>query len=90
MAGAAHLRFEYEMKYFPFLSCVFAAGILCGCQSVTKVEFYEPTAANAEYSVKSSGRTQGHGPVKLIEGKSGVPDFSDNKTFSLKLNVLGL
>lgn len=64
--------------------------ILCGCQSVSKVEFYEPTATNADYSVKSAEGVQGHGPVKTIEGKSGVPDFSDNKTFRFNLNILGL
>ncbi|MDD3155463.1 MAG: hypothetical protein PHS41_11400 [Victivallaceae bacterium] len=64
--------------------------MLCGCQSVTKVEFYEPTTDNAEYSVKTTENVQGHGPVKIIEGKSGVPDFSDNKTFRFNLNILGL
>ncbi len=80
------------MKRFLFLSGALAVlGILCaGCQSVSRVEFYEPTSANAEYSVKSSETKQGHGPVRVIEGKSGVPDFSDNKTFRFNLNIFGL
>ena len=64
--------------------------IAAGCQSVTRVEYYEPTKDNAEYSTPQSDNTQGHGPVKAIEGKSGVPDFSDNKTFRFNLNILGL
>ena len=63
---------------------------VAGCQSVTKVEYYEPTPQNAEYSTTRTDKTQGHGPVKSIEGKSGVPDFSDNKTFRFSLNILGL
>ena len=63
---------------------------LAGCQSVTRVEFYEPTPQTAEYSTPRTDKTQGHGPVKSIEGKSGVPDFSDNKTFRFSLNILGL
>lgn len=63
---------------------------VAGCQSVTRVEYYEPTPQNAEYSTPRTEKTQGHGPVKSIEGKSGVPDFSDNKTFRFSLNVLGL
>ena len=63
---------------------------LAGCQSVTRVEYYEPTPQNAEYSTPRTDKTQGHGPVKSIEGKSGVPDFSDNKTFSLKFNFVGI
>ena len=73
---------------------IFAAAALAfalaGCQSVTKVEYYEPTAENAAYSTPRTDKTQGHGPVRSIEGKSGVPDFSDNKTISLKFNILGL
>ena len=73
---------------------IFAAAALtfalAGCQSVTKVEYYEPTAENAAYSTPRTDKTQGHGPVRSIEGKSGVPDFSDNKTFSFKFNILGL
>ena len=73
---------------------IFAAAALAfalaGCQSVTKVEYYEPTAENAAYSTPRTDKTQGHGPVRSIEGKSGCPDFSDNKTFSFKFNILGL
>lgn len=66
------------------------AAAAAGCQSVTRVEYYEPTPQNAEYSTPRTEKTQGHGPVKSIEGKSGVPDFSDNKTFRFSLNILGL
>lgn len=69
---------------------IIAAVALAGCQSVTRVEYYEPTEANAEYSTPRTDTAQGHGPVKSIEGKSGVPDFSDNKTFKFNFNVLGL
>jgi|GEM_PF-5631678 len=78
------------MKHIFTLTAALALSGLCGCQAVTKVEFFEPTATNTDYCVKTTDKVQGHGPVKLIEGKSGVPDFSDNKTFSLKLNILGL
>ena len=79
------------MKKILLLSAA-AAGIafLSGCQSVTRVEYYEPTAQNAAYSQPTTEKTQGHGPVKSVEGKSGTPDFSDHKTFSLKFNILGL
>ena len=69
---------------------VVIAAALAGCQSVTKVEFYEPTAANAEYSSPSSEKSLGHGPVKCIEGKSGVPDFSDGKSFNLNVSAVSL
>ena len=72
------------------LFAVLIAAALAGCQSVTRVEYYEPTPQNAEYSTPRTDKTQGHGPVKNIEGKSGVPDFSDNKTFRFSLNILGL
>lgn len=64
--------------------------VLAGCQSVTRVEYYEPTAQNAAYSTPATDKNQGHGPVKSVEGKSGTPDFSDHKTISLKFNILGL
>jgi len=54
------------------------------------VEFYEPTPDNAAFCVKTNDKVMGHGPVKSIEGKSGAADFSDNKTFSFKFNILGL
>lgn len=66
------------------------AGCLSGCQRVNKVEFYEPTEANKLYCVPSSGTSGGHGPIKSIEGKSGTPDFSDGKSFNLKLINIGL
>ena len=73
---------------------VFAAaaimGLATGCQSVNRVEYYEPTEANAAYSTPTTEKSSGHGPVKSVEGKSGTPDFSDHKTFSLKFNILGL
>lgn len=79
------------MKIILFgIAGVCALAVLSGCQSVSRVEYYEPTSSNAEYCVKTSAAQQGHGPVKAIEGKSGVPDFSDNKSFKLNLNVLGL
>lgn len=69
---------------------IIAVAALAGCQSVTKVEFYEPTDANAQYSTPRTDTGLGHGPVKSIEGKSGVPDFSDNKTFSFNIFNLGV
>ena len=76
------------MKSVVLMAAMFAV-VLAGCQTVTRVEYYEPTPQNAEYSTPRSDKTQGHGPVKSIEGKSGVPDFSDHKTFSWKFNVVG-
>ena len=72
------------------LMAAMLAVVLAGCQTVTRVEYYEPTTENAAYSTPTGEKTQGHGPVKSIEGKSGVPDFSDNKTFRFSLNILGL
>ena len=72
------------------LAAVFALALLCGCQSVTKIEYYEPNVNNKEYCVQTTEKAQGHGPIKSIEGKSGTPDFSDNKTFRFSVNVLGL
>lgn len=77
-------------KTFFLLTAVVSAMAISGCQSVSRVEYFEPTEANAAYSTPRSDTNQGHGPVKAIEGKSGVPDFSDNKTFRLNLNILGL
>ena len=77
------------MKTVFLLAAAALAAVLTGCQSVTKVEYYEPTAANAAYSTPRTDKTQGHGPVKSIEGKSGVPDFSDNKTFRFSINAFG-
>ena len=74
----------------PLAGGLLMAIVLCGCQSVSKVEFYEPTPDNEAYSIKATETMQGHGPVKLIEGKSGVPDFSDNKSYSFKMSILGL
>ena len=69
---------------------VVIAALAAGCQTVTRVEYYEPTKDNAEYSTPRTDTAQGHGPVKSIEGKSGVPDFSDGKTFKFNINILGL
>ena len=73
---------------------VFAAAAImlfaAGCQSVTRVEYYEPTPTNAAYCTPTSEGTQGHGPLKSVEGKSGTPDWSDHKSFSLKFNFFGL
>ena len=76
----------------PFFPTAAAALILllAGCQSVSRIEYYEPTGANAAYSAPNSAERPGHGPVKSIEGRSGVPDFSDHKTFRFTLSVLGL
>lgn len=63
---------------------------LAGCQSVTRVEFYEPTTANAAYCTPRTDRSLGHGPVRSIEGKSGVPDFSDGKSFNLNVSAFSL
>ena len=67
---------------------IVAAVALSGCQSVTRVEYYEPTEANREYCTPTAGNTYGHGPVKSIEGKSGVPDFSDGKSFNLNVSAV--
>ena len=73
-----------------FAAAVLLLAALSGCQSVTRVEYYEPSAGNAAYCPPRSATTQGHGPVKSIEGKSGVPDFSDNKTFKWSFSFFGL
>ena len=65
-------------------------GCLSGCQRVNRVEFYEPTKANMLYCAPSSSTSEGHGPVKSIEGKFGTPDFSDGKSFNIKLINIGL
>lgn len=75
------------MKLFIALSVLL---LLCGCQSVTRIEYYQPTATNKQFCVPTANGVQGHGPIKSIEGKSGAPDFSDNKSFKFSLNVLGL
>lgn len=80
----------YQLAALLLIMLLLAALLLVGCQSVTKVEYYEPNEQNAAYSTPRTEKTQGHGPVKSIEGKSGVPDFSDNKTFRFSLSVLGL
>ena len=67
-----------------------AAALAAGCQSVTRVEYYEPTEANKIYCTPTEGNTYGHGPVKSIEGKSGVPDFSDGKSFNLNVSAINL
>ena len=69
---------------------ILIAAAAAGCQTVTRVEFYEPTADNAEYSTPQTEKSLGHGPVKCIEGKSGVPDFSDGKSFNLIVNAFSL
>lgn len=63
---------------------------LAGCQTVTRVEFFEPTEANRAYSTPQTEKSLGHGPVKSIEGKSGVPDFSDGKSFNLNVSAINL
>ncbi|MBP5531126.1 MAG: hypothetical protein J6Y54_03745 [Lentisphaeria bacterium] len=69
---------------------ILTVAALAGCQSVTRVEYYEPTEANAEYCTPTAGNTFGHGPVKSIEGKSGVPDFSDGKSFNFNVSAVNL
>lgn len=74
------------------LMCTFIA-LLCGttaCQSVSHVEFYEPTKDNAAYSIPATETSVGHGPIKSIDGRTGVPNFSDNKSLNLRFTVLGL
>ena len=82
------------MKILLLLAALLAGALIAvlvaGCQTVTRVEYYEPTEDNAEYSTPRTEKSQGHGPVKSIEGKSGVPDFSDNKTFSFNIFNLGV
>lgn len=78
------------MKKMLWVLLILAAAGVSGCQSVTRIEYYEPTEGNRAYSVESTEAVQGHGPIKSIEGKSGTPDFSNNKTFKFSLNVLGL
>lgn len=69
---------------------ILALAVCAGCQSVTKVEYYEPTEANAAYSTPQTEKSLGHGPVKSIEGKSGVPDFSDGKSFNISVFNVGV
>ena len=76
------------MKIVIAITAAMIAVAFAGCQSVTRVEFYEPTEANAEYSTPATDKSLGHGPVKCIDGKSGVPDFSDGKSFNLNLSAI--
>lgn len=69
---------------------ILALAVCAGCQSVTKVEYYEPTETNKAYCTPTEGNTYGHGPVKSIEGKSGVPDFSDGKSFNVNVSAINL
>lgn len=78
------------MKKSMIAAAAITAALFTGCQSISKVEYYEPTEANAAYCTPRTDTQQGHGPVKFIEGKSGCADFSDNKTFKFNLSVLGL
>lgn len=76
-----------------FLLAVFLLAVLlmtAGCQQVTEVDFYEPTAANAAYCTPATDKAPGRGPLKSVKGKSGTPDFSDGKSFNFNLSVLGL
>ncbi len=66
------------------------AGMTAGCQSVTKVEFYDVTEHNSAFSVPSQDGKLGHGPIKTIEGKSGMPDWSDGKSFKFSLSFFGM
>ena len=62
---------------------VFAAAAIiffaAGCQSVNRVEYYEPTEATLHE--REDGLKVG--AVKSETVKSGQPDWSGNKTFSL-------
>lgn len=70
--------------YNIIISCLLLL-LVSGCQQIAEVEFYPPSKENEQYSVKAKGGTPGRGPIKRINGKSGTPDFSDNKSFTFTL-----
>ena len=66
------------------LACISLA-LLAGCQKVYEVEYYEPTQYNVDYSIPATSKRPGLGPIKMIKGKSGSIEFSDNKSFSFSI-----
>ena len=69
------------MKRLVLCGGVFAAACLCGCASQRVVErhYYRPTAETSR--VREDGERVG--ALKSETVKSGQPDWSGNKTFSL-------
>ena len=69
------------MKWNVLCGGVFAAACLCGCASQRVVErrYYRPTAEASR--VREDGERVG--ALKSETIKSGSPDWSGNKTFSL-------
>lgn len=85
------MKAVYLLTAFILVAFLLAVLLMtAGCQTVTRVEFYEPSAANAAYCTPANDTSPGRGPLKFVEGKSGSPDFSDGKSFNFSLNVLGL
>ena len=69
------------MKRLALCFGALAAALLCGCasQSLRTVEYYEPTPETIHE--REDGLKVG--AVKLETTKSGQPDWSGNKSFSL-------
>ena len=68
-------------RLVPFCAACGAVAVLCGCASQSTVarEWYEPTESTA--FKRDDGTTVG--ALKSETVKSGQPDWSGNKTFSL-------
>ena len=75
---------------FIVLCLLIACGLVSGCQSVNVVEYYEPTSQNAQFSVPGVDGKPGLGPVKRIESKNGIRDWSQNMNIKTSVSVFGL
>ena len=75
---------------FIVLCLLIACGLVSGCQSVNVVEYYEPTSQNAQFSVPGVDGKPGFSPVKRIESKNGIRDWSQNMDIKTSVSVFGL
>lgn len=78
------------MVCFIVLCLLIACGLVSGCQSVNVVEYYEPTSQNVQFSVPGTDGKPGLGPVKRIESKNGIRDWSQNMNIKTNVSVFGL
>lgn len=72
-------RFFHRLPLLPVIITLSAIAVgisLSGCQELTHREYYEPSDVNM---VEIGGRR--YGPVKVETVKSGVPDWSEGKSF---------
>lgn len=61
-----------------FASIAIAMLAVAGCQELTHREYYEPDEVNL---VEIGGRH--YGPVKVETTRTGVPDWSEGKSFNV-------